>query len=214
MLKRLPKVLLVFLLFGPLVAQAPAETAEKPVPRIHVVLFVAAGLEAPADAEVKIAAAAEFAERFFVKWMRHWGYAPAREQVFTRHDGRIRVLHVRGSKPPQQYSQALGLLRELWPKAHEAYGLARNNPLGWVWVYKGDPPTRFSNYRGSGDLRRGGWAVVNYENRPGPQPDRCLRIAGIQRQGPQRRPRRRGSTATAGLLAEGVRLPSRARGWV
>jgi len=157
-----------FLLFTPLAALSPAETAEKPVPEIHVVLFVADGLEPPAGAEEKIAAAAEYAERFFVKWMTHWGYPPERERIFTRDDdGRIRVLEVRGSKPAREYAEAIPLLRELWPKAHEAYGLARNLPIWWVWVYKGDPPTRFGNYRGSGELRRGGWAVVNYENRPG-----------------------------------------------
>jgi hypothetical protein len=156
------------ILLGPLVAFGRAQTAENPVPEIHLVLFVAAELEPPVDAEQKIAAAAEYTESFFVKWMKHWGYPPAQERIFPRDsNGRIRVLQIRGSKPLEQYTKALELMQELWPKALATYGMPRNNPLWWVFVYKGDPPMRFDEYRGSGDLRRGGWAVVNYENRPG-----------------------------------------------
>jgi hypothetical protein len=156
------------LLIGPLVAFAKAQTVNNQVPEIHLVLFVAAGLQPPGDAEEKIAAAAEYTETFFVKWMKHWGYPPAQERIFPRgSNGRIQVLQIRGSKPAEQYTKALELMQELWPKALATYGMPRNNPLWWVFVYKGDPPTRFDEYRGSGDLRRGGWAVVNYENRPG-----------------------------------------------
>ena len=168
-LRRPSSVLLSkFLLFVAVVVPTTSKAADNPVPEIHIVLFVADGLKAPPDAEEKIAAAAEYAERFFVKWMRHWDYPPARERIFTRtDDGRIRVLQINGSKPPEEYSEAIKLLQELWPKAHEKYGLPKVFPLWWVWVYKGDPPTRFGKYRGSGGLSRGGWGVVNFENRPG-----------------------------------------------
>ncbi|GAA4452719.1 SHD1 domain-containing protein [Novipirellula rosea] len=149
-------------------AIAASQSSQNLVPQIHLVLFVAAGLDPPADAESKMVAAAEYTETFFVKWMKHWNYPPAQEQIFPRDDnGRIRVLRIHGSKPPEQYTKAFELMQELWPKAHAQYGLPRNNPLWWVYVYKGDPPMRFNEYRGSGDLRRGGWAVVNFENRPG-----------------------------------------------
>jgi hypothetical protein len=154
----------------PASAQTPPAADKAAVPVIHVVLFTAAGLEPPAGARAKIGAAAEYAEAFFAAWMKRWGYPPARDKIFPRErDGTVRVLHVRGARPGADYARMphLELLQEVWPAAHKAYGLPHDLPVWWVWVYLGDPPTRLKVYRGSGELRRGGWAVVNYENRPG-----------------------------------------------
>ncbi len=163
-------LLSVLLLPIPAFPQKTPAAKETNVPAIHIVLFTPAGIEPPADARQKIGAAAKYAETFFPKWMKRWGYPPAREKIFARErDGTIRVLHVRGSKPAGDYLSIahLDLLKEMWPLAHKTYDLPENLPVWWVWVYVGDPPTRFKDYRGSGDLRRGGWAVVNYENRLG-----------------------------------------------
>jgi len=141
---------------------------EGSAPVVHAVLFTAAGLEPPAGATEKIAASAEYAEAFFAKWMTHWGYPPARERIFGRDEnGKIRVLHVRGSKPAAEYDEPQEVLSEVWADAHPRYGLPMDQPIWWVWAYKGDPPVRFQDYRGSGEIGWGGWAVVNYENRPG-----------------------------------------------
>lgn len=144
------------------------DDARSKLPDIRIVLLVADGLEAPPDAHQKIAASAEYAEQHLVKWMRHWGYPPARDRILTRDDdGRVRVLEIQGLKPPEEYTKAYELLKEVWGKTQEKYKLPRNYPVWWIWVYKGDPPVRLRDYRGSGNLPRGGWAVVNYENRPG-----------------------------------------------
>jgi len=61
--------------------------------------------------------------------MKHWGYPPAQERIFPRgSNGRIRVLQIRGSKPAEQYTKALELMQELWPKALATYGTDRDRP--------------------------------------------------------------------------------------
>jgi hypothetical protein len=160
----------VLLLPAPAFAQKTPAAKEAAVPAIHIVLFTPAGVKPPAGARQKIGAAAKYAETFFAKWMKHWGYPPAREKIFAREkNGVVRILHVRGSRPASDYIGIahLDLLKELWPAAHKTYNLPQDLPIWWVWVYLSDPPTRIKEYRGSGELRRGGWAVVNYENRPG-----------------------------------------------
>jgi hypothetical protein len=160
----------VLLVSSPVYAQKAPAAKEAGVPEIHIVLFTPAGIEPPSDAPQKIGVAAKYAETFFAKWMKRWGYPVAREKIFPREkDGTIRVLRVRGSKPAGDYVSIahLDLLNELWPLAHKAYDLPQDLPVWWVWVYLGDPPMRLKEYRGWGELRRGGWAVVNYENRPG-----------------------------------------------
>lgn len=163
-------------------APAPAQTlaaGKATVPAVHVVLLTPAGVEPPADAADKIGAAAEYAEAFLVKWMTHWGYPPARPTTFPRAaDGRVKVFRTRGSKPPAAYTDSK-LLDEVWDAAHAQYGLPKNNPIWWVWVYKGDPPARLEEYKGAGDLRRGGWAIVNFENRPGAITPRAQMAAGF-----------------------------------
>ncbi len=145
----------------------PTENAA--VPEIHIVLFTPSGIIAPEGAVERIGQAAEIAERFFVTGMKRWKYVPAREQIFSRDEsGKIKVLTIQGSETADSKTyQTPGLLDELWPKVTKKYGLQSNFPVWWVWVYLGDPPVRFNDYRGSGSLRRGGWALVNYENRRG-----------------------------------------------
>jgi hypothetical protein len=170
MARRALSLLFVLLLPIPAFAQKAPAAKEAAVPAIHIVLFTPAGIEPPADSRKKIGAAAAYAETFFAKWMKRWGYPPAREKIFAREkDGTVRVLHVRSSKPAGDYLTIahLDLLREVWPLAHKTYDLPQDHPVWWVWVYLGDPPTRFKDYRGWGEMRGGGWAVVNYENRPG-----------------------------------------------
>lgn len=140
------------------------------VPQIHVILFTPAQLEPPSDAVSTIRDAATYAETFFVEGLERHGYQPARKQIFPRDaQGEIKVHHVVGEQnaDSKDYQSAQLLLREMWPKANEQYQLPKNYPIWWVWVYLGDPPTRYGDYRGSSSFKTGGWAVVNLENRPG-----------------------------------------------
>lgn len=139
----------------------------KPEPTINVVLIVANGLKPPADAVDKIADSALYAEKFFVEEMTRWGYEPAKNEIFTRDEnGRPIVMLIEGDKQPEEYTELNATAKEVWPKAHEQYALPKTNPIWWIWVYKGDPPVRYGDYRGSGDIARGGYTANNFENRP------------------------------------------------
>ncbi|WP_296459704.1 hypothetical protein [Rubinisphaera sp.] len=136
---------------------------------IRVVLFSPADVEPPPAAVENIRKAMQYTEKFFEEEFSRWNYEVARKQIFAREEtGEMLVMEIKGDEPAtSEKYQSSALLKELWPKAVEKYTLPKMMPVWWVWVYLGDPPTRFSGYRGSGDLNRGGWALVNFENRGG-----------------------------------------------
>jgi len=47
------------------------------------------------------------------------------------------------------------------------HGIPQNSNLWWIFVYLGDGPARFPNFRGTGDSKLGGWAILNYDASPG-----------------------------------------------
>ena len=83
----------------------------------------------------------------------------------------ISVLHVTGDLPA-----AGGKYRKKWisrqvlGKLQSEHKIETAGNLFWIFVYIGDPPSKHDNYRGSGNSKDGGWAVLNYTNLPGTIP--------------------------------------------
>ncbi len=154
------------LLLG-VVVPANAQTPGSP-PEAHAILFLPKGVQAPEGYERRIHDAADYAERFFVGWMKHWNHPAERERFFARDEnGRVRVHVVEGEVGPRDESYAMTMLPTVWKTAHGRDGLPENRPVWWVWVYEGPPPVRYQNWRGSGNVSRGGWAKVNFDSSPG-----------------------------------------------
>lgn len=166
-MRRRSRLALLFLLVA---ASAETSHAQKgqPLPEVQAVLFVPKGVTPPEGYRERVHDAAVYAERFFVGWMKHWKYPPESEQFVARDaDGKVRVHLVQGDLPATDEKYRETMLPTIWRTAHEQYGVPRNNPIWWVWVYEGPPPTRYENWRGSGNPSRGGWAKVNYDSSPG-----------------------------------------------
>jgi hypothetical protein len=151
-------------------AQGPcgAEDAVDPkLPSLRMVFFTPRNVEPPSNAEERLTQFARYAENFFVTWLTRWGYEPARKRIFQwRPDGNVEVLFAKGDQPADQYKDGSfrpqmiqGLVRE--------HNIPRNGNIWWIFVYLGDPPARFEKYRGAGDSRGGGWAILNYDSSPG-----------------------------------------------
>ena len=149
---------------GPIADERP-----DPIPTLRVVLFTPSDVEPPAGVQHRLTQASDSAERFFVRWMTRWEYEPANKRIFQRDKaGAVEVLFVKGDRPLGSglYEKA-GFQSEVIEKAATQYHIPRHRHVWWVFVYLGDPPRRFRDYRAEGNSRDGGWALVNYTNTPG-----------------------------------------------
>ncbi len=110
-----------------------------------------------------------YAENFFHKELRRWKYDPKRKEIFERdEDGGLKVIHVRGDLPAagDAYKQQW-VSRQVHEKLRGEHDVTVAGNLFWIFVYVGDPPAKHDGYRGSGNSKDGGWAVLNYINLPG-----------------------------------------------
>ncbi len=136
---------------------------------MNVVLFTPADVTPPRDAAARLTRVADYTEAFLVKWMKHWGYPPAREKIFERNaDRSLRVLFVQGmeKRASGKYDQP-GFEAEIWNQAIPKYQLGRHQHVWWISVYLGDPPLRFRGFEGRGNVKSGGNALTNYLNARG-----------------------------------------------
>lgn len=147
-----------------------ARAAEPEPPGVHLVLFSPSDLAPPPGAVERLQTLAEMTERFFRREMAAWGYPPARWTFFDREpDGttpRILVLRGKSSQASGRYHQP-DFAPEVIAGATATFGFPGKNDLWWIFVYLGDRPIRFNDYRGHGDVAQGGWALVNYDSIPG-----------------------------------------------
>jgi hypothetical protein len=147
----------------------PVAAQEPPLPKINVVLFTPADVAPPKDAVRRLTQVADYTEAFLVKWMKHWGYPPAREKFLDRNpDSTVRVLFVSGKEKRAggKYNKP-GFEVEVRQSANAKYQLGQHGHVWWIWVYLGDPPLRFEGFEGRGTMRAGGTAWANYLNAAG-----------------------------------------------
>ncbi|MBI1246922.1 hypothetical protein GC197_03650 [bacterium] len=164
----------VYLVVLLLVSLAPASLRSaapevKGHPQLNMVLFVPADVDPPAGVQRRFTEIAQYTESFLVGEMAKDGYPPANEQFLPRDEkGNYQFLFIRGEHPVDsgKYDQP-GFHLEVINKAVQKYKLGRDRHVWWIWVYLGDPPKRFSNYRGAGNSIEGGWSMCNYTNLPG-----------------------------------------------
>lgn len=162
-------LLLIFFwgLLTPSILFAQSEKTDPKLPTLRIIFFTPADVDPPANAEERLTEVAKYTENFFVKWMKHWKYEPAREKIFQwKPDGNVEVLFAKGDQKAATYTD--GSFR---PKAVQQiirkYKVPRNGNINWFFVYKGDPPTRFAHYKGAGNSKQGGWAVCNFHSSDG-----------------------------------------------
>ncbi|GEM_PF-428568 len=142
---------------------------EPPPPTVRIVLFTPSDLKVPAGAAQRLTKIADSAEKFLFAGMKRWGYSPTASSLFRREpDGQVEVLTVRGDHPVSSgrywnpdYAQ------DVIQQATQQYHVAGEGHIWWIFIYVGDRPIRFNDWRGTGNPRDGGWAMVNYDTIPG-----------------------------------------------
>ncbi|MEZ6056260.1 MAG: hypothetical protein R3C01_06105 [Planctomycetaceae bacterium] len=137
------------------------------LPTLRLVLFTPKGVDPPPNAQERLTQIAKYTEDFYIKWMTHWGYKPTQKHMFQwKPDGHVEVLFFQGDKGPTEYPD--GSFRPaMMQKLAKQHNIPQNNNINWVFVYLGDPPARYDNFKGSGNSKAGGWAMANFDSSPG-----------------------------------------------
>jgi hypothetical protein len=163
------RIVLTAALVAVAVPMARGEETTPPLPTLRMVLFTPSDVEPPAGVRRRITQIADYTERFFLRWMTHWKYEPARKAIFRRGgDGGAEVLFVKGEQPfSSGRYDGPGFQQEVIEKAVRQGKIPRRRHVWWIYVYLGDPPRRFRDFRGEGDSRNGGWSLMNYPTAPG-----------------------------------------------
>lgn len=138
--------------------------ADLPIPQLHAVFFTPADVKEPKGVNERIGRAVAAAENLLLTQMESRGYPPAVDKLFERNeDGSVKILRVKGPAPRSSAKyQNAEFYPEIYEGAIKEYKLPRNRGIWWMFVYVGDPPTRFGTYRGAGDSWKGGWSICNY----------------------------------------------------
>lgn len=179
---RLASLLILIAFVLPLVLpvdECRGQDSQQGHPLLNMVLFVPSDVEPPPGVQRRFAQIAAITEEFLVKEMTKNGYAPTVTTPFPRDDsGNYKFLFIRGEHPVDsgKYDKP-GFHFEVINSAVQKYELSKDRHVWWIWVYLGDPPKRYSDYRGSGNSIDGGWAMCNYTNLPG-ELDPKLPLAG------------------------------------
>lgn len=138
------------------------------IPKAQIVLFTPSDVEPPAEDVYlpRLHQFGEYAEKFFHDELKAWGYDPKRKKIFERGaNDQISVIHVKGDlKAAGDEYRKEWISRQVLGKLRNEHQTPTAGQLFWIFVYIGDPPKRHDNYRGTGNAKDGGWAVLNYTN--------------------------------------------------
>lgn len=147
------------------VSQTRLIPEETPQPSVRIVLFTPFDLTVPNGARHRLTQIAEATDKFIFAWMNRWGYPPAVKTLFRRDsDGLVEVLNVRGDMPVSSGRYAKpNYAQDVIQRAIRQHHVAGVGHVWWIFIYLGDRPVRYNPWRGTGDPRDGGWAMVNYD---------------------------------------------------
>lgn len=151
-------IALVVCIASTLVAAPPCQ--------VHVILFVPNDVEVPAGYQQRMDETIDYTENFFIDGLKRWGHNDVVSPFRRTSDGHAEVTVVKGSKPASDYKDP-SLKEEAIAAAKKDHPIDEARQVWWIFVYKGDPPNRFANYRGGFAPKIGGWSVCNYDSTPG-----------------------------------------------
>ena len=155
-------------------AQVPAAGPAAPNPAdqpqlVKIVFFTPSDRAVPDGVQHRLTQIADAAELFLFTEMNRLGYPAGVKRLFARGpDGQVEVLHVQGDQPAASGKYAKpDHAPEVIRRATEQYHVTGEGNVWWIFVYLGDRPAFFKDWHGTGDVRAGGWAMINYDSVPG-----------------------------------------------
>lgn len=157
------KAILVTLLAHFLVVNTALPADDAPTkPALRVVFFTPADVDPPEGVRERLKEHVDYAQAFFTKWMKHWGYECKSPLPVNRDkDGYPEILFVKGkhTEASGRYSK-LGFQSEVVKTACQKYALKRQGEVWWIFMYKGP---KSNGFRGGGNSHFGGTSTAIYD---------------------------------------------------
>lgn len=163
--------LLIALATGASSVACMADGEVDPSPVLRVVFFTPSDVEPPDGVKERLNESVLYAQQFYGKWLKHWGY-DSKNPVPVKRDesGGLEILYVKGrhNDASGRYRQ-VGLESEAVEAACDKYKIDPAGQVWWIFVYPG--PER-GGFRGGGNAKRGGTSTSIYD------PDATGTLAG------------------------------------
>ena len=141
--------------------------AEKVAPcQVHVILFVPADVQPPADYQPRIDEIVAYAESFFQREFKRWDIEKFVTPFRRSADGHVEVTIQRGQERTSTY-KPVSVRAEVMSALRQQRKLDGGRQIWWIMVYAGDPPAKFKGYLGGFGPEIGGWSVCNFDSTPG-----------------------------------------------
>ncbi len=134
--------------------------------QVQVILFVPADVKPPAQYQQRVDEMVAYCEAFFGREFKRWGHEKVVMPFRRGANGHVEVTVIRGKEKAAQY-KPVEVRGEVMDAFRAQNKLSANRQVWWIMVYAGDPPKKFGGYLGGYGVEIGGWAVCNFDTRPG-----------------------------------------------
>ena len=153
---------------GLLIFVATVEVRAEKLPpcQVHVVLFVPADVQSPADYQPRIDEIVDYAESFFQREFKRWDIEKSVTPFRRSADGHVEVTIQRGKEPTSAY-KPVSVRAEVMDALRRQKKLDGGRQVWWIMVYAGEPSAKFKGYLGGFGPEIGGWSVCNFDTTPG-----------------------------------------------
>jgi hypothetical protein len=149
-----------------LVASVHAASDDATPCQVHVILFVPADVAPPKAYQQRVDQIVDYTESFLRRGFKQWGHEKVVMPFRRSAGGRVEMTVMRGKQKTSDY-KPVTVRAEVMDDARRQNKLDGARQVRWIMVYAGDPPARFAAFLGGFGPQIGGWAVCNFDTRPG-----------------------------------------------
>ncbi|MDA1231400.1 MAG: hypothetical protein O2856_11550, partial [Planctomycetota bacterium] len=132
---------------------------------MRLILFVPADVDPPTDHQSRIDQIVDYAESFFQREFKRWGYEYSVTPFRRSADSHVEVTMMRGERNTAEYKPLVVRMEVMETNRREpTFSDARQ--VWWILMYRGTHPVE-SSFLGGFGREIGGWAVCNLDLTPG-----------------------------------------------
>ncbi|MEW4526948.1 hypothetical protein [Maioricimonas sp. JC845] len=154
-----------------LLAVAAPQTAIAEDARIRIVFFTPSDVDPPANCRQRMKDVVDYAQAYYGKWLRHWGYEPENVLPVDREeDGTPVIYFVKGDKPAASGAyDKVGIQGPIREQAIAEHDIPRQSSTFWLFVY-GTKLRASRGWGGHGDRNGNGLTLLVWHDDPGELP--------------------------------------------
>lgn len=129
--------------------------------KIQIVFFTPKDIVPPEGVPKRMKEVVDYGQRFYSKWLKHWGYEPENVLPIDRDENGIpKIYYVQGTQTAESGAyDEVGFQESVRDQAVRKYGIPRAGSTFWIFVY-GTKLKASRGVGGIGDKKGNGWALL------------------------------------------------------